>query len=161
MRRLQRSRLRRERLLIASALALCSTTKAADLPACGTGADQVRIQVAVEGLRSARGQVTITLYPDDADRFLAKGGKLARQRVPTSLPATHACFAVPAAGHYAISVYHDEDGDGKFKRSLFGLPAEGYGFSNNPKSLTGLPSLSDVRFVTQPGDNPVAITLHY
>lgn len=135
---------------------------AADVdPACTGAADEVRLQLRVQGLRSSKGNITVTVYPDDADRFLAKGGKLLRVRLPAAAPVTRGCVRVPAAGHYEISVYHDENDDRHFGRSLLGLPAEGYGFSNNPKSLIGLPSFEAVRFPAAAGDNPLAIDLVY
>lgn len=164
--RLQRSPEARERrwrcLALLALLMPAAAAQAADPdPACLGAADEVRLQLQVQGLRSARGNVTVTVYPDDAGRFLAKGGKLLRVRLPATAPVTRGCIRVPAAGHYEISVYHDENDDHHFGRSLLGLPAEGYGFSNNPKSLVGLPSFEAVRFPAATGDNAVAITLVY
>ena len=124
-------------------------------------AGQLRLQVAIQGVKNAKGNITITVYPDDPRQFLAKGGKLARQRVPAVAPLTQACFQLPAAAHYAIAVYHDADNDHDLDRNLFGLPSEGGGFSNNPQSLIGLPSLDEVRFATQAGDTRVTIRLKY
>lgn len=129
--------------------------------ACDPAAPQARLQVRVAGVAKAKGNMTITVYPDDAQRFLAKGGKLQRQRLPATVPVTTACFALPAAGSYAVVVYHDANNDHDFNRTFVGMPAEGYGFSRNPKSLLGLPSLAEVRFAAHLGDNPVEISLSY
>lgn len=134
---------------------------AAEPPVCNDSADQVRLQVRVSGLKSAKGNITVTVYPDDEKRFLAGGGKLARQRVSAMLPITTACFVVPAAGAYAIAIYHDANNDHDFNRTFVGLPAEGFGFSRNPKTKLGLPRFSEVRFNSQLGDNPVEIQLSY
>ena len=130
-------------------------------PGCAAGTAERHLSVRVTGIRSDKGNLTITVYPDDADRFLSKGGKLARQRVPIVLPITEACFALPAAGNYAVAVYHDANDDHDFNRTFVGLPAEGYGFSNNPVTKLGLPTFKEVRFDTQPGNNPVYIKLTY
>jgi len=143
---------------LATAAAAVATPTLAD---CGTAGSQARLQVKVSGLANSKGNVTITLYPDDPDQFLAKRGKIARQRVPAATPLTEACFALPSAGGYAVAVYHDANGDHDFNRRLTGLPAEGYGFSNNPVTRLGLPSLKDVRFTAVNGDNPVYIKLTY
>ncbi len=134
---------------------------AAPAPACDTSSTQVRLQVRVLGVAKPKGNVTITVYPDSSERFLSKGGKLARQRVPAAAPLTSACFALPAAGSYAIAVYHDANGDHDFNRSFVGMPDEGFGFSRNPKTKLGLPGLSEVRFAAAVGDNPVEIRLSY
>ncbi len=135
---------------------------AAPAPSCNpAAAHQVRLNVKVTGVDEARGNVTITVYPDQSDRFLAKGGKLARQRVKAAAPTTTACFVLPAAGWYAVAIYHDADDNHDFKRSLVGLPREGYGFSRNPKSLIGLPSLAEVRFEAKDSDNLQTVQLSY
>lgn len=166
-RRLQRTRGSCERSfpLAAALLSLCLLAPgraAAEEPiACSGAPDEVRLQLRFSGLHAARGNVTITVYPDDAARFLAKRGKLLRVRVPATAPVTAACLVLPAAGHYAITAYHDENGDHRFNRTLIGLPDEGYGFSNNPKTLTGLPSFESVRFAAQAGDNAIEIRIRY
>jgi len=73
-------------------------TRSDNNPACGKGLDEVRLQFLVSGLHSDKGLVTITVYPDDASRFLSGGGKLLRQRVPARQPVTAACIHLPAAG---------------------------------------------------------------
>jgi len=148
--------------LAVAGIVLSSSLRAADPdPVCAGTAGEVRLQLHVQGLRSAKGNITVTVYPDDAARFLAKGGKLLRVRLPAVAPVTSSCIRVPSAGHYEISLYHDEDDDHHFGRTLVGLPEEGYGFSNNPKSLIGLPSFEAVRFPATAGDNSVVIDLVY
>ena len=150
-------------------IGLCCLVLAYALPAsawagdatCVAGAEQLRMQVSVAGLRNAKGEVAITLYADDRERFLAKGGKLLRQRVKAVLPLTSACFVLPAKGFYAVSVYHDANADHDFNRSFIGMPVEGFGFSRNPKTRLGLPSLDEVRVAADLGDNPVQIQLIY
>lgn len=123
-------------------------------------ADPAHIPVNVTNLRSADGFVTLTVYPDDPNRFLSSGGKLSRVRVQAVKPVTTVCLAVPGAGTYAIAVYHDENGNRKFDRTLLGLPAEGYGFSRNPAGLIAPPSFDKVSFQT-PVSEPLTIRLTY
>ncbi len=155
-------------LRLRSVLALVLTLLSAAVPqaraaasGCDGSEEQSRLLVRVTGMASPKGNVTITVYPDDSKRFLAKGGKLLRVRVPVVQPVTEACFALPAAGSYAIAVYHDANDDHDFNRTFVGMPAEGYGFSNNPVTKLGLPSLKDVRFAAKAGDNPIYIKLSY
>ena len=160
----RRGALRRAWLMAAGLLVLGGGAMAAEpvaAPVCSDAAGETRLLVKVLGMRSAKGNVTITVYPDDVRRFLAPGGKLLRQRVPVTGSVTAACFVVPAAGVYAIAIYHDEDDNHHFNRSFIGLPTEGYGFSQNPKTLVGLPSLNEVRFTAKLGDNPIDIRLSY
>ena len=105
--------------------------------------------------------MAVTLYPDDPKRFLAPKGKLARQRVAAKTPLTTTCFYLPKPGFYALAVYHDENGDHDFNRTLIGMPAEGFGFSNNPSTKTGLPAYKAVRFEAKAGETESRITLRY
>ena len=138
------------RRLVAAALALSAATAlavpAAAAPAgCLGTPSETWLNVSVEGLRNGNGLVTVAVYPDDSRKFLAKGGTLKNNRFNAAAPVTRACVFVPKPGVYAVAVYHDEDGSRKLNRSGLGLPAEGYGFSNNPATLAGLPAFRSVR----------------
>jgi uncharacterized protein (DUF2141 family) len=110
------------------------------------------ITVVVDGVRSNEGVIAITLYPDDSKRFLIKHGSYYVGRVDAHAGTTRGCIFVPQPGVYALAIYHDEDRSGGFNRSGLGLPDEGYGFSNNPSTLAGLPAFSSVRLnIPRPG----------
>lgn len=103
------------------------------------------INVVAEGLRNSDGLLAITLYADNPGKFLVHHGSLYVGRVPAVQGTTRGCIFVPRPGVYALALYHDENANRKFDRSGIGLPAEGYGFSNNPATLAGLPSFRSVR----------------
>jgi uncharacterized protein (DUF2141 family) len=109
-------------------------------PASGTW-----INVVAEGLRNSNGLLAVTLYADDSSRFLAKKGSLYVGRVDAQSGTTRACIFVPKPGVYALALYHDENASRGLDRSGIGLPTEGYGFSNNPATLAGLPTFKSVR----------------
>jgi len=46
-------------------------------------------------------------------------------------------------GRYAVQAYHDEDGNGRLRKGLFGLPAEAIGFSRDARIRLGPPSFED------------------
>jgi uncharacterized protein (DUF2141 family) len=103
------------------------------------------LKVIVEGAHSGNGEIAITVYPDDPGRFLIHHGSLFVVRTPAVAGTTNSCIFVPKPGVYVVAIYHDENGNGSFDRNSLGLPAEGYGFSNNPPTLLGLPSFRSVR----------------
>lgn len=150
-------------LLICIGLVLQATRADEAQPSlvCDEQPDSVRLHLRVEGLHSARGNITVTIYPDDPERFLVRHAKLALMRAPATQPTTSICLRLPAPGRYEIALYHDENDDHHFNRSWIGLPEEGYGFSNNPRSLTGLPTIEDARFSAGVGDTTLSIELHY
>jgi len=56
-------------------------------------------------------------------------------------------------GDYAISVLHDFNKDGKLDTNVFGIPTDGYGFSNNARDKYGPPTFLKASFVfAQKGD---------
>lgn len=140
-------------LIAAAAAAMATPVLAQDAPTGCTGpASSNWIQVVVDGMRNASGDLAITLYPDIPSRFLAHHGSLYVGRVKAVAGTTTGCIFVPKPGVYAIAIYHDENANGKFDRSGIGLPDEGYGFSNNPTTLFGLPSFRSVRLnIAHPG----------
>jgi len=116
-------------------------------PANCQGADRwnsgVWLNVVAENVRSSDGYLNVTVYADNRSKFLAKGGSLMARFFPAQKGETRACVMLPKTGVYAIALYHDENGNKSFDRKL--LPEEGYGFSNNPSTLAGLPAWSSVR----------------
>jgi uncharacterized protein (DUF2141 family) len=147
------------------ALAFCMAASTSALAAgagdCEGRNTGVKLTVQVTGARSAKGEMAITLYPDDAKQFLAPHKKLERVRTPAQAPVTTACFWLPAAGYYALAVYHDENGNQKFDRTIVGLPAEGFAFSNDPPTATALPPFKAVRFKAGEGETRIHVKLKY
>lgn len=123
------------------------------------GPGTTRLVVEAVDLRDARGEVAFTVYPDSRSRFLAKGGKLLRARVPARAPVTRACFNLPP-GSYAVAQYHDENADHDFNRTLI-APKEGFGFSNDAPTSIGLPSLAAARFVLPAAGRTLRMRMRY
>jgi len=135
---------------------------AASAQACNPNdPEQVRLQVSVSGMHTTKGDIAITIYPDEPSHFLDGAYKLARQHVAVTLPVTRACFAFSAPGYYAVALFGDENGNGHFDTNFLGVPIEGYGFSKNPTLYFGPPKLRQVRFAAHRGDNAVAVEMKY
>jgi uncharacterized protein (DUF2141 family) len=49
-------------------------------------------------------------------------------------------------GEYAISVFHDENKNGKMDTNFFGIPKEGVGASNDARGHLGPPHYKDAKF---------------
>jgi uncharacterized protein (DUF2141 family) len=141
-------------------LGLTAAPAVAD-PDCLGKESGVSLIVQVSGMTSAKGEMAITLYPSDPKKFLASKGKLARVRAKTVAPTTSACFNLPGPGTYAVAVYHDANANQDFDRSPIGMPAEGFGFSNDAPTRFGLPAFDAVRFTVKPGANVEKIKLRY
>jgi uncharacterized protein (DUF2141 family) len=143
----------------ASAFAADQSGVACDI--AGVSPFAPRLVIKVTGVQPVIGNVTFTLYGDQPAKFLAHHGKIGLIRVPLTSSVAEGCFAVSTPGTYAVALYHDANNNHHFDLTMVGLPAEGYGFSNNARIFLAPPSFSSVAFTVQPGTNRIAITLRY
>lgn len=110
---------------------------------------QNTIEVEVTNFDSNKGEVFIGLY--NAEKaFLEneyKGGKVEIK----NKKAVFTFKDIPD-GTYAVSVFHDEDGNGKLTTNVLGIPKESYGASNNAKGTLGPPKWKNAKFEVRNGE---------
>lgn len=115
--------------------------------------EPITLELVLTGLRSSDGEVRVCLWND------AAGFPDCRQRADVRRLAAPAApevrLSVPglAPGSYAVSVIHDQNGNGKLDKSFIGIPTEGVGFSRNPHVTFGPPPFAKARF--DAGHEPV------
>jgi uncharacterized protein (DUF2141 family) len=63
-----------------------------------------------------------------------------------------------APGEYAVSIFHDENDNGKLDRGTYGIPVEKTGSSNNAKGTYGPPTFDDCKFTVEE-DTVIYVTL--
>ena len=69
------------------------------------------------------------------------------RHIPIESQEFFAVFDGLEAGEYAVSLYQDENENGKLDvGKLVPIPTEKYGFSNNPSTTFGPPKFEDCRF---------------
>lgn len=114
-----------------------------DMPdACIPGSLQIRTTLIGA---TKKGLIKVELFGEKD--FMKKSGKLRRTRVPAEDEPVVVCINVPIPGPYAISSYHDKDGDRKFDKKWNFKPKEPFGLSNNPVIETlRLPKWSETNF---------------
>jgi uncharacterized protein (DUF2141 family) len=119
------------------------------------------IHVEITGLRNDRGQVFCALY-SSPDGF-PKDNKKAIARLPSAISQQHAVceFSGIAPGTYAVSVFHDENSNGKLDTNFMGIPREGVGASNNAKGHLGPPKFRDASFGFAGNRIDLQITITY
>jgi uncharacterized protein (DUF2141 family) len=97
------------------------------------------LEIHVTGFRNNEGKAGGAVFgspagwPDDRSRAVVQGGFAIAGRQATET------FQVPP-GRYGIVVIHDENENQKLDRNFFGIPKEGFGFSNNPRIFFSAPS---------------------
>jgi uncharacterized protein (DUF2141 family) len=119
------------------------------------------IHVEVVGLHSDKGQVLCALY-SSRDGF-PKQSEKALARVSSGIAQKQAVceFSGIAPGTYAISVFHDENSNGKLDTKFMGIPREGVGASNNAKGHFGPPKFEVAAFPFTGGRFELKITINY
>jgi uncharacterized protein (DUF2141 family) len=70
-------------------------------------------------------------------------------------------FAGIAPGTYAVSVFHDENANGKLDTNFMGIPREGVRASNNAKGHLGPPKFNAAAFRFAGGRLDLKITINY
>jgi uncharacterized protein (DUF2141 family) len=117
------------------------------------------LQVAVEGVRSSRGQVLVAVHRR-ADSFPSNWqGATKVGRFPAGRKPAEIKFDDIAKGRYAVVVLHDEDDSGGMTSNGIGFPLEGYGTSNNPSQL-GVPTF-EPSVINVAGQTRITIRLKY
>ena len=119
------------------------------------------IHVEITGLHNNKGQVLCALFSSPSD-FPKKTDK-AVAHAKSSISEGHASCEFPgiAAGRYAVSVFHDENSNGKLDTKFMGIPSEGVGASNGAKGHLGPPKFEAAAFLFSGGRRELKITISY
>ena len=138
--------------------AVCALSLPTPLPA---QMDSCDICVNIIHLRNDRGAVEVALY-NSRDTFLGDSSKVFRTAEGRSKAGMSKVFfrRVPF-GTYAIAVFHDENLNMKMDKGMFGIPKEGYGFSNDATGFMGAPDFDQAKFVCDRDSIPVTIKMRY
>ncbi|WP_053231349.1 DUF2141 domain-containing protein [Sandaracinus amylolyticus] len=142
-------------------IAMVVVTLVVASPAAVDAGAEGRVVVEVHGLRSVRGQVRAGLF-EHTGTWLREGHERARCRVDVTARIARCSFGTLPPGRYALSLMHDEDGDGELDRDFFGVPTEGFAFSNDaPVGLGGPPSFERACFAHREEDEIVRVAARY
>lgn len=101
------------------------------------------VTIVVEGAKSNDGYMFIALYNSESD-FLKSAYKRAKIKIENKMCTT--VFEDLPEGIYAVSIFHDENDNGKMDTNFFGIPTEDYGCSNNARGVMGPPKWQDAKF---------------
>ncbi|MBE9177181.1 DUF2141 domain-containing protein [Oculatella sp. LEGE 06141] len=127
-----------------------------------------RLTVEVMGLRGQEGNFCFKLFngsrgfPNDNDSAVKRGCVPIADHLPETPdePFSYA-FDDLEFGTYAVAIYHDSNRDEQLNRGAFGMPSEGYGFSNDAPAETGPPNYADAVILVA-GSNPtIQIQMRY
>lgn len=118
--------------------------------------ESCELHVTVENIKKVKGSILIAIYNHE-DHFLSKEvmgeGKVVESDV------IKFSFNGMEVGTYAISLFHDENDNGKLDANFIGIPSEPYAFSNNAKGMFGPPSFEQCKFEVKEGAQEIVISL--
>ncbi|MGA7157245.1 MAG: DUF2141 domain-containing protein [Acidobacteriaceae bacterium] len=126
----------------ALAATLLLTTALTPTPALAhqtPAATTCNLVIHIDGFRNQKGDAGISVFnspegwPEDNNKAFLHGP------YPFTGTSTTITVQVPP-GHYAVAALHDENSNHKLDRNMFGIPKEGFGFTNNPKVFLSAPS---------------------
>ena len=104
------------------------------------------------GFKNDRGTAHVALFLDAGGWPDEEGRVFATAVVPISDGGASAVFEEVSAGPFAVSVFHDVDGNGELDSDMLGIPSEGYGFSRDARDLFGPPSFEEARISLAAGE---------
>lgn len=133
---------------------------ATSISAQAASPERSELRIELEQMRNAKGMVHACLTQD---RTYFPDCKADSHAFRFSLPAAKAAelrFRDLPSGSYALSVVHDENGNGKLD-TFAKIPREGFGFSGNPPIGFGPPKFSEASFILEPGRNQQVIRVRY
>ena len=126
----------------------------------GAGPSAGDLRVDLSNLRNVKGMLFLCLsanptpFPDCSADPKAKVIRVPAKQVKDLV------FEGVAAGDYALSVMHDENGNAKLDTTM-SIPREGFGFSRNPTVRFGPPKFSQVRFAMTGASMRMPIKMKY
>ena len=122
-------------------------------------APSAELEVTFEKLRNGKGDLQLCLTREAAHFPDCKRDPRAVTRtVPAGTKTVR--FGGLAPGAYAVSVFHDENGNRKLD-TMLGIPKEGFGFSRNPVVRFGAPKFRQVRIDLPAGFSRQAVRMQY
>ncbi|MEQ8904187.1 DUF2141 domain-containing protein [Ekhidna sp.] len=114
------------------------------------------LSVKVENIKSIKGSLKVAIYNHE-DHFLSKEVMSDGRAIDAN--SMEFSFKGLGKGVYAISIYQDENDNGKLDSNFMGIPSEPYAFSNNAKGMFGPPSFEDCQFEIKEGTQEIVISL--
>lgn len=121
----------------------------------GAAANAYDLTVEVLNARSDKGTVAGALYGSEASWLK---DRLQGERQPAAARTVLVFHDLPA-GPYALSLFHDENGNDKLDSNIAGIPTERYGFSRDARGRLGAPSFADAT-VDLKADTTITVHLH-
>lgn len=130
---------------------------AASVSAQAPGAN---LDLAVTGLRNNKGNVLVCLTANPKAFPDCSKDPNSRKATVAAINAGHIHFEGLSAGTWAVSLIHDENGNGKLDTAAM-IPREGFGFSRNPRIGFGPPRFTAAAFTIGDATTSQSVKMRY
>ena len=121
------------------------------------------LTIKVVGARNAKGKIGVALFqdPEGFPERASTSFRSEQANIDSQTMSAEMVFRDVPQGVYAVSVFHDENTNGKLDKGLFGIPEEGYGSSNNPEKKMRAPRFDEAKFSLSAPEQTIEIKLIY
>ncbi|MCQ8184846.1 DUF2141 domain-containing protein [Parvularcula maris] len=136
--------IRKTILSLSSLAAMAGMASAADL------------SVSLEGVEDRGGKLYISVQSEA--EYMQNRGTAGTITEDVEAGSMAFSFDVPP-GDYAVSVWHDFNGNGQFDMSEAGMPVDGWAISGTP--VMGEPTFGDARITVGEGGADITLTMSY
>lgn len=109
------------------------------------------IEIIVSGFLSTEGQINIALYNSEGTFNQIEKVYYKNAYTITSKSVIIKLNDIPA-GEYALALFHDVNKNLQIDKNFFGIPKEGFAFSNNASGYFGPPGWSSSKFTVKSGE---------
>jgi uncharacterized protein (DUF2141 family) len=116
--------------------------------------------VNISGFHSSDGFAMVALNNSEESYKGGENEAVAKKMAKVVDQKAQVIFINLPYGSYGVSLYHDENSNGKMDKNVMGIPKEAYGFSNNAKGFFGKPSYKDVVFQLNSAEKQITIKLN-
>lgn len=116
------------------------------------------ISFEIEGVNAQHSKIYAQLF-NSQDSY-SKGEAFSATYLQAKQGINKVIFTNIPVGQYAIRFFQDENNNGTLDTNLFGMPSEGYGFSNNAKPNYGPVGYQDAAFTVTEQQDPVINQTH-
>lgn len=106
---------------------------------------QNTVSIDITGIKKKTGKLYVALF-DSKTPFLSNRG--IGEIIDVTEDTANVIFGKLESGEYAVTIFHDENDNGKLDLGKYGIPKEKYGFSNNidPAILRRPPVFDECKF---------------
>lgn len=118
-----------------------------------------KLTLNISNIKHIEGTLEIGLF-NNGDRFLEEGQAYKTISIEVKNSSEVVVIKDLPMGTYAVSMYHDKNGNGECDRNFLGIPKEPYAFSNNFKPRFSAPTFEDCKFELTADDSLTINLIH-